>query len=143
MRIRVVADTNIFIAAALKPGGPTEIWLRIAGQPRSSFELFVSEPILDELREKLSSKFEFSPVRIENFVDSIRGRANVIVPTEQLPANIVRDPDDKIILECALCAKAHLLISADDDLLILNPFRGIGITHPRELKNIFRSDIRP
>jgi putative PIN family toxin of toxin-antitoxin system len=141
MRIRVVADTNIFVAAALKPGGPTDMWLRIAGQPRSSFELFVSDQILDEVKEKLIAKFSFSQERTENFVSAIRERAALVVPTESL-AGTVSDPDDDMILECAIAAKAQLIISADQDLLKLNPFRGIGISHPRELKNIFHTDLR-
>lgn len=141
MRIRVVADTNIFVAAALKPGGPTEMWLRIAGQPQSSFELFVSDPILDEVKEKLISKFDFSQERTENFVAAIRERATLIVPNVRL-AGAVSDPDDEMILECAVAAKAQLIISADRDLIALHPFRGIGISHPRELKNIFHSDLR-
>ena len=141
MRIRVVADTNIFVAAALKPGGPTDMWLRIAGQPRSSFELFVSDQILDEVKEKLIDKFGFSPERTENFVSAIRERAALVIPIESL-AGTVSDPDDDMVLECAIAAKAQLVISADQDLLKLHPFRGIGISHPRELKNIFRSDLR-
>ena len=140
-KIRVVADTNIFVAAALKPGGPTEMWLRIAGQPRSSFELFVSEPILEELREKLVHKFSFSAERVKAFIGAIRERATVVNPASHLELGVIRDPDDRMILECALEAHAHLIISADQDLLLLNPFRGNGITHPRELKNIFRSDL--
>jgi len=142
MRIRVVADTNIFVAAALKPGGPTDMWMRIAGQPRSSFELFISEPILEEVEEKLIGKFKFSQERVRDFIGAIRERSKVLEPIERL-AGVVHDPDDEIILECAIAAKAHLIISADEDLLRMNPFRGIGISHPRELKNIFRTDLRP
>jgi putative PIN family toxin of toxin-antitoxin system len=141
MKIRVVADTNIYVAAALKPGGPTEIWLRVAARPNSSFELFTSEPILDELSQKLFDKFRFSEGAVSNFVDAIRESATKIDPTMRLPTGIVGDPDDVIVLECALEARANLIVSADRDLLSLNPFRGIGISHPRELKNIFRSDL--
>ncbi len=117
------------------------MWLRIAGQPRSSFELFVSDPILDELREKLVHEFSFSAERVDAFISGIRERASIINPSSHLERGTIRDPDDIMILECALAAPAHLIISADQDLLLLNPFRGIGVTHPRELKNIFRSDL--
>ncbi len=117
------------------------MWLRIAGQPRSSFELFVSAPILNEVKDKLITKFGFSEERTENFVEAIRERADVVEPRVSL--NVVPgDPDDNMVLECAVAAKANLVISADKDLLELNPFRRIGISHPRELKNIFRSDLR-
>jgi predicted nucleic acid-binding protein len=38
-----------------------------------------------------------------------------------------RDPDDDIILATALAAHADLIISGDDDLLVLHPFQGIPI----------------
>jgi putative PIN family toxin of toxin-antitoxin system len=141
MKIRVVADTNIYVAAALKPGGPTEFWLRVAARPNGTFELFASEPILVELRQKLLDKFSFTEGVASSFVDAIRESAAIVNPTERLPAGIIGDPDDVIVLECAIEARANLIVSADRDLLRLDPLRGIGITHPRELKSIFRSDL--
>jgi predicted nucleic acid-binding protein len=75
-------------------------------------------------------------------VAAIQERATIINPQERLTGS-VRDPDDDMILECAVTAQANLIITADADLLRLNPFRDIGIAHPRELKNIFRQDTNP
>jgi hypothetical protein len=36
-----------------------------------------------------------------------------------------------------------LIVTADTDLLALGQHEGIGITHPRELKNIFAVDVKP
>jgi predicted nucleic acid-binding protein len=40
-------------------------------------------------------------------------------------------------LECALEAKADLIITADKDLLVLKEFNGIKIIHTSSLKYIF------
>jgi uncharacterized protein len=50
---------------------------------------------------------------------------------------VKEDPDDNIILECALEAHADIIVSADRDLLRLKQFEGIQIHHPSNLKYIF------
>lgn len=141
MKIRVVFDTNVYVAAALRPGGPSDIWLDIAAKPGSQFELFVSEPILAEVSEKLlSEKFGYPEPDVADFVRRVRQSAKLVDPDERLSI-IEDDPDDDMVLECAVEAKAHLIVSADHHLLDLHEFRGIGVCHPRDLKNIFRHDL--
>ena len=41
-----------------------------------------------------------------------------------------RDPKDNKFLELAVCGKADFIISGDEDLLVLNPFRNIRIITP-------------
>jgi predicted nucleic acid-binding protein len=41
-----------------------------------------------------------------------------------------RDPKDNQFLALALVAEANLLISSDEDLLVLHPWRGIPIVTP-------------
>jgi predicted nucleic acid-binding protein len=42
-----------------------------------------------------------------------------------------RDPKDNKFLELALSGKALCIISGDDDLLVLHPFRGIPVVSPQ------------
>lgn len=49
-----------------------------------------------------------------------------------------RDPKDNYILETALGGSADFIITADNDLLILNPFREIRILTMQEfMENVF------
>ena len=43
-----------------------------------------------------------------------------------------RDPKDNKYLELALAAQAEFIVSSDNDLLILDPWRGIRIMTPAE-----------
>jgi hypothetical protein len=43
-----------------------------------------------------------------------------------------RDAKDDKYLELALVAKAGVIVSSDDDLLTLNPWRGVWILRPTE-----------
>jgi len=65
----------------------------------------------------------------------IRRVTTVVDPTCVL--NVARDPDDDKILECAMEARADIVVSFDKDLLQLKAFEGITIIHPLQLKYLF------
>lgn len=46
-----------------------------------------------------------------------------------------RDVKDNKFLELAVSGKADYIVSGDEDLLVLNPFRGIPILTPRNFLN--------
>jgi putative PIN family toxin of toxin-antitoxin system len=46
--------------------------------------------------------------------------------------NLCRDPKDDMILELAVSGQADVIVSGDDDLLVLHPFRGISILAPED-----------
>lgn len=141
MQIRTVFDTNIYVAAALRPGQHADRWLDIASLPTSGLQLFASTEILDELYRKLTEKFDFEGPEVKRFIKRIESIAQIVRPAIHL--NVVpSDPGDNIIIECAVAAHAHLIVSADADLLKLKQYEKIGIAHPRELKNIFATDFK-
>lgn len=131
--MRVVFDTNVLIANALKDGFTREILkLAITG----TIDLLTSEPIISELDEKLRTKFSWEEPRINQYTNAIREIAQIIKPTEKI--NVIKsDPDDNKILECAVAGKAELIVSADSDLIKLKNFQGIGIVHPKTLSWTF------
>jgi predicted nucleic acid-binding protein len=59
----------------------------------------------------------------------------IVYPKHKI--NIVRDPDDDKIIECALEAKADIIVTFDKDLLTLKTYAGISIVHPAMLKYLF------
>ena len=71
---------------------------------------------------------ELTPEQILNelhvFVES------VIAPPLDRP--VCRDPDDDIVLACALAANVSMIVTGDNDLLVLHPWQGIEIVKPAE-----------
>ena len=47
-------------------------------------------------------------------------------------AAVCRDPDDNMVLECALAGHAQYIVSGDKDLLELKEFRGVRIVRAAE-----------
>jgi predicted nucleic acid-binding protein len=52
---------------------------------------------------------------------------------------VCRDPDDDAVLACALAAQADLIVSGDDDLLVLKQFQEIRIVTPTQAVKMIRS----
>ena len=51
-----------------------------------------------------------------------------------------RDPKDNKFLELAITASAQYIISRDEDLLVLHPFRSITICTPKAFIETYRTD---
>lgn len=132
--LNIVPDTGFYIAAALK-NGYARSYLVGRGSKFLSYELFSSEAILLELQEKLETKFLFDRQQVVTMMNQTRKVLTIVHPTQKITA--VRDPDDNKILECALEAKADLVVAFDKDLIALKEYSGIKIIHPSMLRYMF------
>jgi predicted nucleic acid-binding protein len=45
---------------------------------------------------------------------------------------VCRDPNDDVVLECAVVSGAQAIVTGDKDLLVLDPYDGIRIVTPAE-----------
>ena len=134
IKVKVVPDSNIYIAAALNRGYCHD-WLFGASKPDANYELFVSETILSEVSNKLENRFQFTREATTQYLTDLDQVLSKVRPRMQV--NIVRDSSDNMILECALEAKAELVITFDKDLLVLKQYETIQIAHPRMLQYWF------
>lgn len=133
---RVIFDTSTLVGAALRTGSVPYLALARAF---SSCVFCVSIESLEELAEVLRrDKFNIYrslSLRLE-FLDVLRGNAQIFsVRKEHLEAtqNACRDPPkDNLFLALALAAEADQLISSDQDLLVLHPWKGVSILTPAE-----------
>jgi predicted nucleic acid-binding protein len=55
-----------------------------------------------------------------------------LVAPEALEPPTYRDPDDDVVLATALAGESAAIVSGDQDLLILDPFRGIHVLSPAD-----------
>lgn len=128
-RHRIVLDTNVIISAILFGGKPRKVLdLVISG----FVDCTLSLAILDELRDVLQRpKFGFPPDLCLHITEELHGVCDIISPSVIL--NVIRsDPDDNRILECAVEARAHYIVSGDPHLLKLGVFERITILSPTD-----------
>ncbi|MGH7142214.1 MAG: putative toxin-antitoxin system toxin component, PIN family [Candidatus Saccharimonadales bacterium] len=134
--VRVVLDTNVYVAAALNP---QSIIYKIVEDSAAQYlgTYYTSPEILQELQDKLENKFEFPRDTVVRWLSRIEEAVTVIRPRQKVDLLTERDPDDNKILECALEAKADLIITADPDLLHLKEFHNTKIMHTSSVKYLF------
>jgi len=122
---RFVFDTNVLVSALLHS----------QGKPRQAFdvalgrgEVLTSLEMLQELVEVLSRpKFDRYLTREERerFLQAFSREAVLVEATEHV--DICRDPKDDAVLELAASRGAIHIITGDEELLVLDPFRDIAI----------------
>jgi len=128
-RHRIVLDTNVLISAILFGGKPRRVLdLVISG----SVDCTLSTGILDELKDVLQRpRFGFSADVCFHIIEELHGACDIISPS--VSVDVIRsDPDDNRILECAVEAQAHFIVSGDRDLLDLGKFKKIRILSPAD-----------
>lgn len=92
---------------------------------------FTSRALLDELAATLAKKKLVKPVLATGLTSDqmLRNyrRLVTLVTARQLAQQVSHDADDDAVLACALAAHADLIVSGDDDLLVLKDFQNIPI----------------
>jgi uncharacterized protein len=116
------------VSAALKAEGiPARALLRA-----EEFDVFALSTAVDAEISAVFARPRFSdPVvqeRCARVLTIMRSKAVWFDPTVRV--NDCRDPKDDKYLELALAAGAEIIVSSDDDILVLNPWRGVQIVRP-------------
>ena len=126
---RIVLDSNVIISAFLFGGPPARVLDRaLAG----AVQCFTSLPILDEVRDVLlRPKFGLASAQALAMVEEFHDLCQIVTPREKVRA-VRADPDDNMILACAIAADANLIISGDSHLLSIGQWRSIRILSPAE-----------
>ena len=133
MHRRVILDTSVLVSAALRVGS---IPHRALQQALATSDLCASPDTLAELERVLErEKFDLYLDRAtrREFVLLIRRHAHLFAVE---PARLAvveppcRDPNDNEFLALAQISGAGVLVSSDEDLLVLNPWHGIAIVTP-------------
>jgi uncharacterized protein len=127
---RYVFDTNVIISALLfEQSKPARAFYTAL----DCGDILLSQPALKELNEVLARNklrpYLLFEERVQ-FITAFVNEAIFIDIKEKIRA--CRDPKDDKFLELAVNGGATCIISGDEDLLVLSPFRNISIIKPDE-----------
>ncbi len=132
MALTAVFDTNILFSATGWRGNP----FRCVERARAGEIQVVTCPeLVEELADKLEARLHFSKDQVvETLADYLSFLRLVQIP-KVLDA-VPRDPEDNMVLECAIEGRAQYIVSGDKDLLVLKEFRGVQIVRASEFLKV-------
>lgn len=126
----IVFDTSTLVgAASRRTGVPHRCFLHAIRSDRVA----VSDATLSELHEVLARPrlTRFLQPELREQVLAVLAAAGVwFAPRERVTD--CRDPKDDCFLELALACGASIVVSSDQDLLVLHPWRSVRILRPAD-----------
>ncbi|MFQ5771364.1 MAG: putative toxin-antitoxin system toxin component, PIN family [bacterium] len=128
---RVVLDTNVFIAAFLSRNLKSPNRELIQRWLKGDFILLTSSRLTIEIIEKLKKK-KIQPLQILRVVTNLAFLAeNIELDSKDIKRIVQKDPDDDMIIACAVKGAAQYIITYDPHILELGTtIQGIKITEP-------------
>lgn len=124
-------DANTVVSAALNPDGLPRRAMTVA---RAKGIIALSEAVYGEIAEVLARP-KFARVltddRRREILELLSAAALWVEPNEEIQD--CRDSKDNRYLELALAAGATVIVSGDEDLLVLNPWRGVRVLRPAQI----------
>jgi len=131
--VRAIIDTNVFIAGLLWRGSPHVL---LEHARAGTLTVISSSTLIAELagvlgRAKFAAILSKTSTSLERTTAEVRQLAEIIDPPP-LEHPVCRDSTDDHVLALALSANADMVVSGDDDLLVLGSFANIPIVTPAE-----------
>lgn len=129
--MRAVIDTNILVRALINRAGTVRPIL--TALDAGLFTKILSSALLAELtrvlrRPRMRTKYGISEDDIRDLLQLLVRRGEIVTPARTI--QVCRDPQDDMFLEAAAAGGADVIVSGDEDLLVLHPFEGIPIVSP-------------
>jgi len=120
----------VFVSAAMNAGGVPYGAFNLA---RTTDRVAMSQAVFDEVaavRHRPALARFVDPALCTELLDRLLSGTEWFLPVMRVAD--CRDPNDNMYLELALATQASAIVSGDQDLLVLHPWRGIPIVRPAD-----------
>jgi uncharacterized protein len=130
-KTRYAFDTNVIISALLFNNSiPGQTFFHALGNGIILMSQSLAEELDDVLARAKFNRYVTLEER-ERFLEGLILQSELVEITDTV--RVCREPKDDRILELAVNGTAAFIVTGDDDLLVLNPFRGIQVVTPSQL----------
>jgi putative PIN family toxin of toxin-antitoxin system len=124
----LLLDTNTAVSGLIWRGPPKQL---IDAAVLGRIQLISSDALLKELEEvlqrpKFGKPIQQLGVQVSELFDGYAALVERVEPVD-LDDHVCRDPDDDQVLAAAIGGQADLIVSGDQDLLVLGSYQGIEI----------------
>ena len=123
--MKVIFDTNVVASASFWRGAPFDC---LAAWAQGRCIAAVSSNLLAEYHETIEDlRLDYPSRKCVEWVEALTESAELVFPTDRA-TGATPDPDDEMILECAVAAEADFIVTGDKKhLLPLREFQGVQI----------------
>lgn len=138
-KVKLVFDTNVWVSIFME-----EVLYDEFSQTKQELTVYVSKDIILELSKvllypRIAKVLEKNSLHEKDVLRAISAESKLVEPKLKLYV-INEDVEDNKILECALAAKADIIVSGDKHLLKLGKFKKTKIVKHREFFDSFVKD---
>ncbi len=131
--MKVFLDTNVLVSAFTTRGLSADVFRLIL----TEHELLTGEVNLVELERLLHKRMGAPTAQVGLVLRLLRDQT--IIPRPKTPPDVtVRDPDDLWVLASALAGGADVLVTGDQDLLVLHGKVALPVLSPRGFWELVR-----
>jgi uncharacterized protein len=131
--MKVFLDTNVLVSAFTTRGLSADVVRLIL----TEHELLTGEVNLTELDRVLHKRMGVPSPQVARVLQLLRDQT--IVPRPKTSPDVtVRDPDDAWVLASALAGGADVLVTGDQDLLVLHGAVSLPVLSPRGFWELVR-----
>ena len=130
----ITFDTNVLLSATLWDGSVAQKLL--FDLIRQRIKIYSTTEILSEYQVILKRDFDFTDAEVSEIMEKVLAFVTLVSPQMKIKA-VKDDPDDDVIIECALESESKYIITYDKHLLNLKEYQSIRIIRPEEARAIF------
>ena len=130
---RICLDSNVLVAAFVARGLCADLLKLVV----SEYDLVIPEVVAGEVRRVLTTKLKASQTAL-SAAEAVLERCEIVPASNQPSPLSLRDPDDERVLADAISADAEVLVSGDQDLLVVAEASPIRILSPRAFLTLAR-----
>jgi hypothetical protein len=132
--LNVVLDTNVLVSGVItqnsSPQKVLDAWVE------GRFNLVTSLVLINEFTHvlqypRIAGRLQLSSDELDQLLVALLSQAHIVPGNLELPG-VTRDPQDDPVVACAVEGKADLIVSGDQDLLILGTYHEVQILTPRQ-----------
>lgn len=140
--MNVVLESSIYVSSLLKKQGvPAQV---LDAWRAQRFQVVTSPAIVREVEHTMSysrirRRYPITDEDIRALVHLLTTHTTMVPGVADVSDAHVRDPKDEIILACVAEPGADVLVSSDDDLLVLGEYHGTPIVTPRRFLDDYLS----
>jgi len=139
--VRDVLDTNVLVSGLVSEHGPPrqilDAWLE--GRYILVTSLYLIEELIHVLSyPRIAERIRLDDAELAAILAALLFKAEVVSGQLRLPG-VTRDPKDDAVVACAKEGEADVIVSGDQDLLVLGEYEGIRVVTPRWFVGVLAS----